>query len=75
MTNKEIADIVDSSAKKILEENKEIITKDLASLTVLPKTDNAFKESLLSLFTSAVELGAVTSIRTLVDLGYLKISE
>lgn len=30
MTNKEIADIVDSSAKKILEENKEIITKDLA---------------------------------------------
>lgn len=75
MTNKEIADIVDSAAKKILAENKEIITKDLASLTVLPITDDAFKESLLSLFTSAVELGAMASIRTLSDLGYLNIPE
>lgn len=75
MTDKEIADIVDSATKKILTGNKEIITKDLASLTVLPKTDDSFKKSLLSLFTSAVELGAMTSIRTLADLGYLNISE
>lgn len=39
MTDKEIATIIDLTAKKILTGNKEIITKDLASLTVLSKTD------------------------------------
>lgn len=75
MNHGELSNIISSSTNKVLEENKEIIIQNLSAIACYPKTSNEFKEALLGLFNSSVQFGAMASVKTLIDLGYLDVSE
>ena len=75
MNYNEISDIISSSTMQILDNNKETFSKKFAILTTYPKTSDEFKETLLDLFASSIELGAMASVKTLIELGYLEISQ
>ncbi|MCM1039816.1 MAG: hypothetical protein NC434_10880 [Ruminococcus sp.] len=75
MTYNELSDTISSSVDHIVNANKKSLTRNMAAITTYSKSNDEFKDAMLSLFMASVELGAMASIRTLAELGYLNISE
>ncbi len=75
MTYNEVLDIISLSTNQILKSNQETISKKLAAVSTYPSASDEFKKSLTDLFLSSVQLSVTASIKTLIELGYLHISE
>lgn len=75
MTRDELSDIVESTSKTIFIKNKESIAERVSELKCSLETGTDFDHALASLLMLSANLGATVSLQTLIDLGYLTISE
>ena len=75
MTKQELSVLIDENSKQIFSDNQEIISNSISALSKAILTQHESYEAAFSFYASIVEASVAATFKTLVDLGYLDISE
>ncbi len=75
MTKEELSELIHTNTASILRINGDLVSSELDSILKNINVEPDFKEIIANSFASAVEYGALTAIKTLIDLSVLDISE
>lgn len=75
MTKQELSALIDANSKQIFFDNQEVISSSISALSKAILTQHEAYEAAFSFSASIVEASVAATFKTLVDLGYLDISE